>query len=165
MYAKNANTTILATINRIEAANVNLNVEASAKSIKKKRCKWCITCECVSVLCCVVLCASVFSNVISHTNLQRTKLFCAFRLHDYCGIQCTVYTTIVSMCVCVHGCLIFLFLFSNVFVSSFLSFRSTSLSNIHYGLSISLLYAVIPCPLHSSLFPSFLLFDMERTAE
>lgn len=101
-------------------------------------------------VCVIMLCVSI-SNIISHSNLERMKMFCAFRLHDYCGAathNCTVYTMMVCtcMCVCPDVCYFSSFFFQNVVVSSFYSFRSTSplyscnpLSSIllHYGLSIS----------------------------
>lgn len=85
-----ANTTIiLPIINRIEAANGNLNVEASAKTDGEKnevQIVFSANSLLVGCLCCVVLCcASVCSSIISHSNLERMKMLCAFRLHDYCG--------------------------------------------------------------------------------
>lgn len=85
------------------------------------------------VLCCIMLCVRVFSNIISHSNLERMKMFCAFRLHDYCGTTqlYTVNTMMVYMCMCVRVFVcpdVCYFSFFNVFVSSFLSFWSTSYS-------------------------------------
>lgn len=133
-------------INRIESANGNLNVEASVKRCTKKRCKCCVPWW-MFVLCC----ASEFSNIISHSNLERMKMFCAFRLHDYCGAihNCTVYTMMVCICVCVvPGCLLFLSFFGSVFVSSFLSFRSTSLCVFYSCNSLSSIV------LHTTVFQS-----------
>lgn len=56
-------------------------------------------------------CASVFSNIISHSNLERMKMFCAFRLHDCCG------TTQLSASLCDGGMCVFVCV--RMFVISF----------------------------------------------